>query len=253
MVNFKSARGIISLCLALFLCLGLAACGKQEAPSKAETPQSEPSSAAEEKAEAPLPAELSALLGRAGQTEAALKDKACRQLITVEASGSRAEIRFFCLENGAWQEKADLKTAGFVGEQGVTEDMSESKRMTPAGLFTVGEAFYKETAPTTALESFKITPETYWVDDPDSKFYNTRVEGTAEKDWKSAEHMIDYAAYRYGFTIGYNLDCVAGRGSAIFFHVSESPTLGCVGAEESAVLAFLAELDPAENPHILIF
>ena len=78
------------------------------------------------------------------------------------------------------------------------------------------------------------------------------MEGTAEKDWNSAEHMIDYDVYRYGFVIDYNTAAAYNAGSAIFFHISSNPTAGCIGTDESFVLGYLAKLDASANPFILI-
>lgn len=57
-------------------------------------------------------------------------------------------------------------------------------------------------APNTGLTTFKITNDTYRVDDPNSAYYNKRVDGTQNKDWNSAEYMIDHPTeYEYGFVI----------------------------------------------------
>lgn len=196
--------------------------------------------------------ELSALLKESTTSPSDLAASGCKQLIVVSTEGSNADIRFFYAQDGVWTEDADLSSKGFVGKLGAGEAMAEGKMMTPVGFFTVGEAFYTLDAPKTRLESFQITEETYWVDDPESVHYNTRVEGTTDKDWSSAEHMIDYAGYRYGFTIGYNPECIPGKGSAIFFHISDRPTAGCVGASEETVVNLLSVLNPEENPHLLI-
>lgn len=211
-----------------------------------DTPEPDPS--------APLliPEELSALLTDGKVSSEALFESGCRQLIIVSTEGSDAEIRFFRAAEGVWEEDQTLSAKGFVGILGASPEMAEGKQMTPVGLYTVDLAFYTEKAPETGLDSFKITENTYWVDDPESAYYNTRVEGTENKDWSSAEHMIDYSGYRYGFTIGYNPECVAGKGSAIFFHISNGPTAGCVGTNESTVLALLKVLDRESCPHILI-
>ena len=63
---------------------------------------------------------------------------------------------------------------------------------------------------------------------------------------------MSYAAYRYGFVIGYNMPPVPGKGSAIFFHVGSTPTAGCIAASEDHVLALLGRLDAAGSPQILI-
>lgn len=99
-----------------------------------------------------------------------------------------------------------------------------------------------------------MTEHTYWVDDPESKYYNQRVEGVENKDWNSAEHMIDYySAYHYGFVIEFNTtNIIAGKGSAIFFHCSQSPTAGCVGVSENSLLVYLQILCAERMPFILI-
>lgn len=95
--------------------------------------------------------------------------------------------------------------------------------------------------------------DTYWVDDPNSVYYNQHIEGTANKDWSSAEHMIDYmTAYEYGFVINYYTEAVYNAGSAIFFHISYGPTAGCVGTDRTMVLYYLASLDKSQNPYLVI-
>ena len=44
-----------------------------------------------------------------------------------------------------------------------------------------------------------------------------------------------------------------GKGSAIFFHISSSPTAGCVGTSQEMVLEYLKVLDKDKNPYILTF
>ena len=78
------------------------------------------------------------------------------------------------------------------------------------------------------------------------------MEGSQYQDWSSAEHMIDYSSYEYGFVIGYNLDCVKGAGSAIFFHIGSGPTAGCVATSSDMVLSYLSKLSAQSHPYILI-
>ena len=143
---------------------------------------------------------------------------------------------------------------GFVGKNGVSRDAHEGANMTPFGLYSLGEAFYMKEKPETGLPSFEITPDTYWVDDPASAFYNLRREGTLEQDWNSAEHMIDFPyQYEYGFVIKYNMDpIVPGKGSAIFFHINDKCTAGCVAVSREECLAYLKALQQEKHPHILM-
>lgn len=200
--------------------------------------------------------DLEKLLAAGGESYQSLAAKNCRQLVTVSANGIYADIRFFSCENGQWQEKTALRTPGFVGRRGVTNPAykQEGDGCTPTGLYTVGLGFYIQNQPNTGLDTFQVTQDTYWVDDPNSQYYNRRVEGTENKDWNSAEHMLSYSRqYAYGFVVNYNTNpIVNGKGSAIFFHVSSTSTAGCIATSETMVLGYLAQLDKTQNPHILI-
>ena len=157
------------------------------------------------------------------------------------------------LEGSSWQLQQALSCQGYVGRNGISENKREGDGATPKGLYPITEGFYMGSAPQTGLDLFPITRDTYWVDDPDSKYYNRRVEGTRDKDWASAEHMIDYDPYyAYGFVVGYNTQAVYKAGSAIFFHVGDMATSGCVATDRAWVLAYLAALDKSYNPYILI-
>ena len=200
--------------------------------------------------------ELEQMLAQCGESYQSLASKSCTQLVTVSAKGITADIRFFTYENGQWQEWAGMRTSGCVGRNGVTSPdyKREGDGCTPTGLYPVGLGFYIPSMPNSGLDMFQVTQDTYWVDDPNSQYYNQRVEGTENKDWKSAEHMINYTRqYQYGFVVDYNRDpIVKGKGSAIFFHVSTTSTAGCIATSESMVLSYLARLDKTQRPHILI-
>lgn len=225
----------------------------QEQTTPATTGQTEPQVQTQPK---PQQTDLEKLLAASGESYQTLAGKGCTQLVTVSANGIYADIRFFAYESGQWQEKTALRTSGFVGRRGVTNAAykREGDGCTPTGLYPVGLGFYIQNQPNTGLDTFQVTQDTYWVDDPNSQYYNRRVEGTENKDWNSAEHMISYSRqYSYGFVVDYNMDpIVKGNGSAIFFHVSSTSTAGCIATSETMVLSYLAQLDKTRNPHILI-
>lgn len=198
------------------------------------------------------PEALSTCLQQGGINYATLETMGCTQLVVVSAKGTWAQIRFFQCASGVWEENTALICEGSVGNGGVSHNKQEGDEATPAGLHPVTEAFYIHQQPPTGLNAFQITTDTYWVDDPNSVFYNQRVESTAGKDWDSAEHMIDYPQYRYGFVVGYNMPARPAAGSAIFFHIGETATAGCIATNEAMVLAYLNKLDKTCNPHILI-
>ena len=225
------------------------------------TMPTQPTEAATEEATEPVtepptlpqqPDMLTALLDSHSIRYEELEQMGCHQLIAVTASGNKAQIRFFTCQDGAWTELPELDCQGYVGWNGVSAEKQEGDGCTPSGLHGIGSAFYITNLPDTKLDVFQVTDDTYWVDDPNSVFYNQRVEGTQNKDWNSAEHMIRYEEYRYGFVVDYNLQAEKGAGSAIFFHIGGNSTAGCVATEENMVLSYLKELDKAENPHILI-
>lgn len=185
---------------------------------------------------------------------AQLAEVSCKQLIVVDSNQTTATISMYtCDDTGLWTDTG-LSTSGYVGAAGVSRESYEGSKMTPAGVFPIGEAFYIGDPPKTGLNLFEVTEHTYWIDDPDSELYNQRVESSGEKTWNSAEHMIDYAsAYKYGFVVNYNMNPVeAGRGSAIFFHIGDGATLGCIATSEEMVLSYLANLSAEENPYIVI-
>lgn len=211
-----------------------------------------PQLATQAPAELTAPGKMTELLAQGGSSLQQLSEIGCRQLVTVSSSGSSAEISYFSFADNTWIADDALTCNGFVGRNGVTSDMHEGGYASPFGLYHIGDAFYINDQPSTGLNSFQITSDTYWVDDPDSSHYNQRMEGTAERDWNSAEHMIDIDGYRYGFVIDYNTAAEYAKGSAIFFHISYVPSAGCVGTDESSVLAYLSKLDASANPYILI-
>lgn len=197
------------------------------------------------------PAELVTALETAGYS---VNDLSAQQLIVVNSQGNSAYVSMYQKDSGGQWTDSGISCYGFVGQNGVDEKSMEGDYKTPFGLYSIGDAFYIDSPPQTNLNSFHITNDTYWVDDPNSAYYNQRVEGTANMDWSSAEHMISYySSYKYGFVINYNTNpIVPGKGSAIFFHVGSSPTAGCIAVSEGDLLNYLSILDKNQNPYILI-
>lgn len=113
--------------------------------------------------------------------------------------------------------------------------------MTPHGVFGLCYAFGTEPDPGTRLRYIHITDSMYFVDDINSKHYNTLVdtEKTAA-DFKTAEQMTDYPGlYDYGLVTDCNSACVPGLGSAIFLHCTDDvrrPTRGCVAIKKPLML-----------------
>lgn len=183
------------------------------------------------------------------------KDYEFNQLVVVKADGSKAKIYFFEKNKEIWDYSKKLKTVdGYVGTQGVSSKASEYAQYTPSGLFALSTAFGIRDNPGTKMDYFNVTSNSYWVDDPNSAYYNQHVEGTKNADWKSAEHLIESSpAYNYAVFIEYNTNpIVPGKGSAFFVHVGYEPTAGCVSMPEDSMISLLKWLNPKKYPHILI-
>ena len=177
------------------------------------------------------------------------------QLVVVQSSETTAKISFFQKNKGVWKYAKKLSSVdGFVGIQGVSDQASEYSKYTPSGLYSLGTAFGICDNPGTKMEYFNVTSNSYWVDDPNSQYYNQHVEGLDNADWQSAEHLIDCnPEYNYAVFIEYNTNpIVAGNGSAFFVHVGYEPTAGCVSMAEDSMIQMLRWLNPKKAPHILI-
>ncbi len=196
------------------------------------------------------PEELTAILTKSGFSYGELS---CEQLITVCADGTDARITLWESDSGAWSQVYD-EMPGKVGRNGVSAKKEEGDGKTPVGLFGITLAFGTSDLTDLGLPYRRITEESYWVDDSNSIFYNQWVEGTEQKDWNSAEHMIDYSAsYAQGFVIDYNMSpVVPGAGSAIFFHCGDRPTSGCVATSRDNVQKILLWLQSTKSPSILL-
>lgn len=271
---------ILSLCvlalLALFLpgCRGQEAAGEEALPPvevsepepapeiepeperRPESPQPEPELESEPQPEPEVepagePDTLPALLVEAGYSAA---DIPGTQMVIVQASGNEASVWAYGVEGEVWVPLFE-EVGGHVGKNGVTSEKTEGDRCTPKGLFGLSMAFGVEEDPGSLLPYRQVTEESYWVDDPDSRFYNQWVEGVGERDWSSAEHLADYPEqYAYAALINYNTGPIAaGAGSAIFLHCGSSATAGCVSIPREKMVDLLQWLDPFRDPVIFIF
>lgn len=184
----------------------------------------------------------------------------CRQLIYVTApkGSSRAKIiRYERMDlHAPWTVAG--KCDGWVGKNGIRENRHTGDLTTPAGVFPLGLCFGCAPKPTGVNMPWRdVTPCSEWVGDPNSSYFNSWQERSAAPDWDTTlgERLADYPEeYACACVIGFNLppepDPLAGF--AIFLHVSEKPTAGCVGIPKNEMVQTLQWLDPMKNPHILI-
>lgn len=94
----------------------------------------------------------------------------------------------------------------------------------------------------------------YWVDDSKSKYYNQLVDiSKVEKDWNSAEHLIDYPIqYEYLIEIKTNPNNIPEQGSAIFLHFANNKaTEGCIAVDTEIMRRIIENIDTYTKIEIL--
>lgn len=177
------------------------------------------------------------------------------QLMVVQALDKfDAKVGLFEAKEKTWLPVFERPLDAVVGKEGLIEARlkTEGDLKTPVGLYGLKQAFGTALCKV-GLDFIHLSPDDKWVDDVESADYNQLIRGDC--DARSFEHMYR-DTYRLGAIIDYNMNPVKpGRGSAIFFHVWESPitpTAGCVAMSYQNVYQILHWLDQSKNPHILI-
>lgn len=151
--------------------------------------------------------------------------------------------------NGDWQPV--FSTNGYIGKSGFSFNKKEGDGASPAGKFSIGTAFGSKGNPGTALPFRGITDDDVWVDDPESSLYNSWQSKKKSSDQYTSAENMNIPLYRYGFVINYNTNRTPYRGSAIFFHIGNSYTLGCTAVSEANVIRLIKWLNPNKNPTII--
>ena len=144
----------------------------------------------------------------------------------------------------------NIKTQAYIGKKGASKIKIEGNKKTPIGIFDLGIALgthsNEEMQNKLKIHYEQITDDMYWVDDSNSKYYNKLVSiKNTEKDWDSAEHLIDFPTeYEYLVEIKTNPDNIPNQGSAIFLHCTQNePTLGCVGINREIMEKIITLID----------
>ena len=155
-----------------------------------------------------------------------------------------------------WVVKDNPVEAG-IGKNGFAPPLNklEGDGKSPTGIFRLGKLFTYEKQVNTLLEYQQTTKEDKWIDDPNSKDYNTFIRGSTNA--KSYENLLLKSdAYKYCMVIEYNTNpVIKGKGSAIFFHLGiKKPyfTAGCVAINENNMKLIVNWLDPKRNPTIIM-
>ncbi|WP_258573046.1 L,D-transpeptidase family protein [Streptomyces sp. KM273126] len=183
------------------------------------------------------------------------------QVITVKASGSYATVTAWAKTSAGW--KAQFSTsAARVGSNGVTDGATrrQSTYTTPTGTYTITEGFGVQ-ASGTAMPYHVVTDRDWWVQDPESKYYNSMhsEQGAdfplTESGDRGSEHLINYATqYAKALVINFNRwPATPGRGAGIFLHVNgNGATAGCVSVPRATMDQIMGWITPAAHPRIAI-
>ncbi len=132
-----------------------------------------------------------------------------------------------------------------LGITGVRLRKREGDGATPIGAWPMRHILYRRdrvARPASGLPVYPLSPDMGWCDDPDDRAYNSAVTlpypGRCETMWRD-DGLYDVVA-----VLGHNDDPpVAGRGSAIFFHIARpdfAPTEGCVAVRLADMIRILA-------------
>ncbi|MEV0171101.1 L,D-transpeptidase family protein [Streptomyces sp. NPDC050803] len=183
------------------------------------------------------------------------------QVITVKSSGSYATVTAWAKGSSGW--KAQFSTgAGRVGSNGVTDGATRMQNTytTPGGTYTITEGF-GHVSGGTAMPYHVVTADDWWVQDPESKFYN-QMHGEAGADFpltesgdRGSEHLINYPTqYAKALVINFNRwPATPGRGAGIFLHVNGSgATAGCVSVPRATMDQIMGWITPSAHPRIAI-
>jgi len=156
-------------------------------------------------------------------------------------------------KDSTWNVKFGPMKTG-IGKNGFAfpDTKQEGDGKSPTGLFRLGQLFSYESKVNTQLPFIQTTTNDKWIDDPESADYNKYIRG--ETSAKSYEKLlIGSDAYKYCMVIEYNTNpIVKGKGSAIFFHLGNEATSGCVTISEKEMKQILHWMLPGKNPCIIM-
>ncbi|AZM78912.1 hypothetical protein D1J63_31175 [Streptomyces sp. KPB2] len=231
-------------------------------PSASGTASASPSpSATPSDSASPSTGAAASKAGEAGDADDGDEVGNATQVITVEARGSYATVTAWAKGSAGW--KARFSTAaGRVGSNGVTNGATRRQGTwtTPTGTYTITEGFGVE-ASGTSMPYHVVTDDDWWVEDPESKFYNSMhsAQGAdfplTESGDRGSEHLVDYPTqYAEALVINFNRwPATPGRGAGIFLHVNGSgATAGCVSVPRATMDRFMNWIEPSAHPRIAI-
>lgn len=194
---------------------------------------------------------LNSVLPQASPT---LPSQDSSQMVVVsvpEASATKGTLTAFEKDaNGTWTPVIG-PVAAWVGDKGIGAPEDNVHR-TPEGVFPLGQAFGRQDNPGTSMPYTKVDNQDWWDGNTASATYNRMVR-QAQSPGEGSENLYDMGpAYDYAVQVVHNPTNTPGKASAIFLHVGQEPTWGCIAIDEKTMVEVLKWLNPAKNPKIAI-
>lgn len=173
----------------------------------------------------------------------------------------RTALRVLRVRAAAGRRTRGWLTAGLfrfpvaLGRGGIKADKREGDGATPAGRFRLKRLWWRADRaprPRTLLPVRRIGAQDAWCEDPRDRHYNQHVRlppgAPADRLWRR-DHLYDLV-----IEIDHNTrPRVAGRGSAVFIHVTRAgfgPTAGCVALRADSLRALLGKVGRRTRIHI---
>jgi L,D-peptidoglycan transpeptidase YkuD (ErfK/YbiS/YcfS/YnhG family) len=148
-----------------------------------------------------------------------------------------------------WLTAGALTIPVALGRGGIKANKREGDGGTPRGVFRPRRLWWRadrHVRPNTFLPVRAIRTGDAWCEDPASRHYNRAIrlaEGAAGDRLRRQDHLYDFIV-----EIDHNAGPrIAGRGSAVFLHLTRanfSPTAGCISMTRSAMLRLLRRMGP---------
>jgi len=173
------------------------------------------------------------------------------QVLTVVAApgSSDATLQAWRRVSGGWASVLGPVPAK-VGPTGIGQ-ASEYSANTPAGTYSLTQAFGRQANPGTALPYFQTGGLDWWDENPSSPTYNLHVVQPQSPGGNSENLYGAGPVYDEAVVIDYNTARVPGAGSGFFLHVTNgSPTAGCVAIAQPDLVAIMQFLNPGQHPDI---
>lgn len=145
----------------------------------------------------------------------------------------------------------EWQTKGFAGQNGFAPPgkMWEDTLYSPTGSFSITEALGRSN-PGTALPYRELNPASRWGGEHGPK-YNQYFEGRGAEADENLWELMQAGNYEQVAVINWNrppdMKTVKGASYAIFFHVDNEPTWGCIGTDLGTVTRMLRNAVPGDR------